>query len=214
MKIYRSSREVLDEVERALAPKTLAPGSALPLEQIAGALRRGRHYVATGIYLVTGERVLLLASGGPECSSPQVDLGEGVVGKVAQSGKPRLVPDVSGEADYLKCYADTRSELAVPIKMPGRVLGVLNLESAEVNGIGREEQVLAKEVAARLARFLAGRGKYLVRHARTQKSAAVPDRSGPRNTCGAEGAYTASRATPSRAADPGARRAAAGEKSR
>jgi len=96
----------------------------------------------------------------------------------------------------------TRSELSQPIKLAGRVLGVIEAESDRAEAFSSEDRVLVKEVAERLARFLTGRGKYLVRKAReaaggSAKAASSPERHQP----------SSERATAPRAA-------AAGENSR
>ncbi len=57
----------------------------------------------------------------------------GVVGWVARTGQPALIPDVREEPDYLAVRPETRSQLAVPIKWRGEVIGVLNLESSSLN---------------------------------------------------------------------------------
>lgn len=61
---------------------------------------------------------------------------------------------------------ETRSELAAPIKIAGHVLGVIEVKSGRPDPLGAQDRVLLKGVAARLARFLTGRGKYLLRKAR------------------------------------------------
>ena len=61
---------------------------------------------------------------------------------------------------------ETRSKLLVSMKLAGRELGVLDVESDRENAFGSEDRVLLENVANRLARFLTGRGKYLVREAR------------------------------------------------
>jgi len=60
---------------------------------------------------------------------------EGITGWVAKTGEPLLVSDVSKEPRYLfvEELADIRSELAVPIKIKDKVIGVLDVESVELN---------------------------------------------------------------------------------
>jgi response regulator RpfG family c-di-GMP phosphodiesterase len=56
-------------------------------------------------------------------------VGEGISGSVAASGRARLVPDVSVEPDYIPGVWGALSEMAVPLLVEGRVLGVLDVES-------------------------------------------------------------------------------------
>jgi GAF domain-containing protein len=136
LKTYRSARGLLAEVERVLC--TSQPSfHHSPLEDVIELLRRGRHYTWIGIYLVIGEN-----------TRPQL-LGAG--GDV-HPGQVQL--------------PGTQSKILVSIKLAGRELGVLAVESDRENAFGSEDRVLLENVATVLARFLAGRGKYVVRKAR------------------------------------------------
>jgi len=61
--------------------------------------------------------------------------------------------------------AGTRKKIIVSMKIAGRELGFLNVESDRENSFGSEDRVLLERVADLLARFLTGPGKYLVRKA-------------------------------------------------
>jgi len=66
----------------------------------------------------------------PENSS--IDVGIGITGWVAKTGKPVVVKNLS-EFDnrYINFFTDTQSELAVPIMSGKELVGVLNLESSK-----------------------------------------------------------------------------------
>lgn len=57
----------------------------------------------------------------------------------------------------------TRKKILVAIKIAGRELGFLNVESDRENAFGPEDRVLLEKTATLLARFLTAEGKYLVR---------------------------------------------------
>lgn len=59
----------------------------------------------------------------------------------------------------------TVKKIVVSIKIAGREIGFLNVESDRRSAFGTEDRVLLEGVAALLARFLTGPGKYLVRKA-------------------------------------------------
>jgi hypothetical protein len=68
------------------------------------------------------------------------------------------------------------------MKLAGRELGVLDVESDRENAFGSDDRVLLETVATRLARYLAGPGKYLVRKARqgpAPASGSQPQARGP-----------------------------------
>jgi hypothetical protein len=61
---------------------------------------------------------------------------------------------------------DSRTRILVSMKIAGREVGVLAAESDKEFGFGHTDRVLLENVADVLARFLSGRGEYLVRKAR------------------------------------------------
>lgn len=78
---------------------------------------------------------------------------EGIVGRTFRLGEPVMVNDVTQDPDYiqLKELSETRSELAVPLLRRGEPIGVLDVESKQVNAFNNEDlitlQVLAEQVA-------------------------------------------------------------------
>ncbi len=78
---------------------------------------------------------------------------EGITGWVAKTGEPLLVSDVSKEPRYLfiEELPDIRSELAVPIKIKDKVIGVLDVESVELNDFDESDlttlTILAEMIA-------------------------------------------------------------------
>jgi two-component system NtrC family sensor kinase len=75
-----------------------------------------------------------------EAARPQIRLGKGVMGKVAATGKPVLVPDLADMPDYVPGIHDARSELAVPLVAREKVIGVFNVESPVPHAF-REEDI-------------------------------------------------------------------------
>ncbi len=62
-----------------------------------------------------------------------IPLGRGIVGACAESGQPVLAPDTSKDPRYIAMEPGIRSEVAVPLVAKGKVIGVLDLESEQVN---------------------------------------------------------------------------------
>jgi sigma-B regulation protein RsbU (phosphoserine phosphatase) len=63
----------------------------------------------------------------------RVAASEGIVGAAATLKEPVLVPDVAADQRYIMANPETRSELAIPMMHKGRVIGVLDLESPQLN---------------------------------------------------------------------------------
>jgi transcriptional regulator with GAF, ATPase, and Fis domain len=107
-------------------------------------------------------------------------LGEGNVGYVAKSRRMKVSGDVSCDKQYVKVFAETRSELVAPIKIGAHVIGVIDMESDRLNAFAYKDQVMALKVAAALARYLSRAGKQLVR--KTKESAAPPKKASADST--------------------------------
>ena len=63
---------------------------------------------------------------------PMLRSGKGIIGSVIRTGKSTVVPDVRRDKRYVEGRRETRSEIAVPIALQGRVIGALNLESDQI----------------------------------------------------------------------------------
>ena len=166
MKTYRSTRDLLSDVKQLLASRDVYSTRTSPLERAVEILYAGRHYFWIGIYLVVGDRVVRQAFRGPVPPCHTFALGTGNVGTAGQTGVVKVVPDVSSDPTYSMCFVETKSEIVVPIKIAGRVLGVIDVESDQPDSFGMHDKTLLELVAEELARFLTSRGKFLVRHAR------------------------------------------------
>jgi len=104
-----------------------------------------------GFYrLVDGELVLGPFQGKPACVRIQV--GKGVCGTAAITGKTVLVPDVHEFPGHIACDAASRSEIVVPLVKGGDLLGVLDLDSPKLNRFDTADKAgLEKIVAVLLA---------------------------------------------------------------
>jgi phosphoserine phosphatase RsbU/P len=76
---------------------------------------------------------------------------EGIVGAAATLKEPVLVPDVTVDSRYLMVNPETRSELAIPMVHKGKVIGVLDLESPQLNYFTEDHVQTLSILAANLA---------------------------------------------------------------
>jgi len=118
------------------------------------------HYDAAGIYLMeTGEDSPYVfkakAIRGYEISfeliEPRIKLGEGFIGRVAESGKPIISHDVSKDPRYFRARERTKSEMVAPIISHDKVIGVFDLESDRLDAYSADDlailQMLTEQVA-------------------------------------------------------------------
>jgi sigma-B regulation protein RsbU (phosphoserine phosphatase) len=80
-----------------------------------------------------------------------VPANEGIVGAAAELRRAVLVPDVSLDPRYLMINTETKSELAVPMLHKNRVIGVLDLESSQVNTFTQDHVQALSILAGNLA---------------------------------------------------------------
>ncbi len=84
-------------------------------------------------------------------SSRPISLSEGVVGKVARTGQPWRIPDVSKVPEYLELTKGMRSELCIPIQIGERLLGIINLESRKLNAFSEADERTLSTLSGQLA---------------------------------------------------------------
>lgn len=79
---------------------------------------------------------------------------DGIVGWVAHTGEPLYVPDVSKEPRYIPGSPEGKSEVAFPLKVRERVIGVLDIQSREVNGFDEEDLKALAAFASQVSIFI------------------------------------------------------------
>jgi len=103
----------------------------------------------TGIFLLDNNRefVVLRAAnseGGQNMlvHGHKLQVGQkGIVGFVAATGQSRIASDVGADATYFDNpdLPDTRSEIALPLRYAGQLIGVLDVQSKEPNAFSRDD---------------------------------------------------------------------------
>ena len=116
------------------------------------------HHVAVFVLEMQQGNLVMKAKSGkfdhifkPEHSIP---LGEGMVGWVGQHGEKILANNIAEEARYNNYYPDmlaTRSELSLPIKIGAQVVGVLDVQSPQMNAFSTENVTVLETLADQVA---------------------------------------------------------------
>ncbi|MCL4869525.1 MAG: GAF domain-containing protein [Anaerolineae bacterium] len=76
---------------------------------------------------------------------------QGIIGRAMHTRQIQLVSDVTTDADFVRGPADTRSELAVPLLRGDRLLGVLDIQSNQLDGFAHDDLLLAESLAGAVA---------------------------------------------------------------
>ena len=104
-------------------------------KSIVAALEKLISFDAVGIYILRqqGETIdELFSSGYRDATSREMlrlKAGKGLVGWVAKTGEPVIVPNVQQDRRYVPARPETMSELVVPLFSGSEVIGAFNLES-------------------------------------------------------------------------------------
>jgi sigma-B regulation protein RsbU (phosphoserine phosphatase) len=144
--------ETLAEIGREVA-------SVLDLDElfarIAQLTRRVIDYRTFGILLLDEERgdleMKFAVQYGEKVTVPRVRLGEGLVGYAALHREPVLVADVSQDPRYINVVPDVRSELAIPMLLKDRCIGVFDLESPELDAFSKRDVEILTMLASQAA---------------------------------------------------------------
>jgi sigma-B regulation protein RsbU (phosphoserine phosphatase) len=108
------------------------------------------------IYLHDEDRSEMVLSGVRGCSlhdrGHRLKIGcEGMVGYVAANGQMRYAPDVRKDQYYIACEQSTLSEVAIPLRVGERLVGVFTASHPDVDGFPRQQlrilQALCDHVA-------------------------------------------------------------------
>jgi PAS domain S-box-containing protein len=85
---------------------------------------------------------------------------EGITGWVAATGRPLYVPDVQKDPRYVPGLKNVKSEIALPLKIREKVLGVLNVESTELTAFRERDVRILSSLAAQAAVAIENAGLY------------------------------------------------------
>ncbi len=91
-----------------------------------------------GFYFLQG-RELVLGPFQGKVACVRIALGKGVCGTAAERRETIIVPDVDAFPGHIACDAASRSEIVVPLTRNGRLLGVLDLDSAQPDRFDQED---------------------------------------------------------------------------
>jgi GAF domain-containing protein len=80
--------------------------------------------------------------------------GSGVVGTAYAEDKSLIVPNVHEFAGHIACDSASNSEVVVPMTVDGQIIGILDIDSPELDRFSTKEQQTLIEFAAALAKHV------------------------------------------------------------
>lgn len=141
--------EVADVVNTTLDLETT-------LRRVAELVRKVIDYEIFAILLLNEQRqelyIRFQVGYPPEVADrARVKVGRGVTGRAAQTRQAVLVADVANEQDYIDVVPNVHSELAIPLIVKNRVIGVIDIEARETGYFTEEHKRLLTLIASRMA---------------------------------------------------------------
>jgi len=125
------------------------------LAKIPQLIARLTKFSAFSVYLLDEKKQELriaYAVGYPDAQpNMRLRVGQGVVGAAVEEGRPILVNDIRQEPRYMGPLRNMLSQLAVPMRRKGRVIGALNLLNEEEGAFSYQDEALLRQFAAHVA---------------------------------------------------------------
>jgi len=148
-----TSAEISRRLTSILDPNELA-------SEVVNEVQTAFNYYYAQIYLFDAEnKNLVLTAGTGDAGAEMMKRGHalpkgrGLVGRAAETNKSVLVEDTSQDPEWLpnKLLPETKTEVAVPISVGGKVLGVLDIQNSVTNSITSEDVDLLESLAGQVA---------------------------------------------------------------
>ncbi|MCQ6956855.1 GAF domain-containing protein [Mucilaginibacter aquariorum] len=108
------------------------PDLVANLANIAAALKEQFKWFWVGFYLVKQNELVLGPFQGPVACT-RIAKGRGVCGSAWQQAETLIVPDVDKFPGHIACSSLSRSEIVLPLFHNNEVVGVLDVDSSELN---------------------------------------------------------------------------------
>lgn len=119
------------------------------LANVAAALRFGMGFFWVGFYLVKDGQLVLGPFQGP-IACTRIAKGKGVCGTSWAQASTIVVPDVEQFPGHIACSSASKSEIVVPMIKNGQVLGVLDVDSDEINSFDEVDQTFLERLVSKL----------------------------------------------------------------
>ena len=155
-----SGSEISTEVLATLAEIGEEVNASLDLDEVlaraAALIKRHIDYEIFGVLMIEGDGSYLrhrFAIGYPRelAESLRIPMGQGITGTAAATRHSVRVSDTSKDPRYINAIESVRSELAVPLIVRGKCVGVLDIQSRHLDYFTRDQQNILTLLGSRLA---------------------------------------------------------------
>ena len=145
------------EIYQSLTPQIKGllegePDLIANLANVAAALKEQFNWLWVGFYLIkpdskiSAEAELVLGPFQGPVACTRIKKGRGVCGAAWQNAETLIVPDVEKFPGHIACSSLSRSEIVLPLLKNGVVVGVLDVDSSELNEFDETDQLYLQQI--------------------------------------------------------------------
>jgi L-methionine (R)-S-oxide reductase len=117
------------------------------LANVVAALKEQFGWLWVGFYLVKGEELVVAPFQGPVACT-RIRKGRGVCCTSWANAETLIVPDVEQFSGHIACSSLSRSEIVVPVIRSNKVIGVLDVDSEELNQFDTTDKKFLEEIVS------------------------------------------------------------------
>lgn len=114
-------------------------------------------YSWVGFYMLDSKDPNTLVLGpfvGAATPHTRIPLNQGICGAAVSQGQTIIVDDVHSDSRYLSCSLDTKSEIVAPVRVHGKIVGELDIDSHEAARFKDVDRELVERCAEIVGKYL------------------------------------------------------------
>jgi len=140
---------------RSLIPQIRAlvegePDEIANMANVCAALKEQFNFFWVGFYLIKDYELVLGPFQGPVACT-RIRKGKGVCGASWEQEQILIVPDVDQFPGHIACSSASRSEIVLPLRRSGRIIGVLDVDSSQLNAFDSTDAAYLAEILTLLS---------------------------------------------------------------
>lgn len=149
---------LLDEMKQLVA----STGSLVALQEamVKSIARTLPNYDWVGFYMLDPDDPSTLVLGpfyGAPTPHVRIPLEKGICGAAVARNETIIVEDVASDPRYLSCSIDTRSEIVTPIRVHGRVVGEIDIDSHTLGAFRSDDREFLETCAELIGSYIEGK---------------------------------------------------------
>lgn len=123
------------------------------MANVCAALKTAFDFFWVGFYIVRNDELVLAPFQGP-IACTRIQMGKGVCGTAWEQKRTLVVDNVDEFPGHIACSSDSKSEIVVPIVKNGTVIGVLDVDSNQLNDFDETDEKHLNELCSWLSSIL------------------------------------------------------------